>query len=131
MSKFELRVDAQVRYWEDAIVNGVQSEESDHVPFVNGEMWTPRIDLNEGKVIDWPQGTVAQFHFKVCDAGEYFLATDDGEFKWGGYYVPNEFLCHGDNGYGDYIIFNVDEDGSIMNYRKPEFDASDWKKVTA
>lgn len=40
--------------------------------------------------------------------------------KWAGSYVPGDFLCHGDNGFGDYIIFKVGFDGLIEKYRAPE-----------
>jgi hypothetical protein len=34
-------------------------------------------------------------------------------------------LCHGDNGFGDYIIFSVNESGQIDNYVN-RLDAEDW-----
>lgn len=70
----------------------------------------------------------ARIHYKVCDAGEYWLADSHGNksHKWNGYYVPNRFLCHGDEGYGDYIIMNVGTDGRIEGYRKPIIDAEKW-----
>jgi hypothetical protein len=39
--------------------------------------------------------------------------------KYQGDYVPDKFLCHGDEGYGDYIIFNVAEDGKIIDWNEP------------
>lgn len=39
--------------------------------------------------------------------------------KWGGYYVPDDFLCHGDRGFGDYIILNIDEHGKVDNWKVP------------
>ena len=64
----------------------------------------------------------ADVHFKVCDQGEYWLLDDDSErvARWAGFYVPDEFLCHGDEGYGDYIIFKVGADGRIEGWAKPE-----------
>jgi len=120
-----LKVIAGVRYWEDACINGERLESGENVPLKNGENWCPIVDLDAGAVLDWPIGAVADFHFKVCDAGEYYLldsnmnevASIDG-------YVPNG-LCHGDSGYGDYIIFSVDKNGLIVNY-KNQIDADDW-----
>ena len=34
--------------------------------------------------------------------------------------MPAKFLCQGDEGYGDYIIFKVDAEGKIENWRTPE-----------
>lgn len=68
-----LKVSAQVRYWGDAIINGERDKEGLNVPFKNGDMWEPVIDIEKGIVLDWPQGTTASFHFKVCDAGSYWL----------------------------------------------------------
>lgn len=39
--------------------------------------------------------------------------------KWAGFYVPDDFLCPGDNGYGDYIILKVGADGQIEKWRTP------------
>jgi hypothetical protein len=87
------------------------------VPFKVGDRWQPVIDLNSGVVVDWPSGVEADIHFKVCDDGLYYLldenklaiAERDG-------YVPDG-LCHGDIGYGDYIIFKIAGDGKIEDYR--------------
>jgi hypothetical protein len=123
-----LIVDARVRYWEDAEINGVEDEQGDLVPFRDGDSWKPTIDLENGTVQDWPQGTTASIHYKVCDDGDYWLADSDGvnRMKWKGNYVPDNFLCFGDEGYGDYIIFKIDESGKINNWKKPTINASEW-----
>lgn len=123
-----IEVRAEVRYWEDSSVNGVEDEAGTLIPLRNGKYWAPVIRLEDGTIMDWPQGTTADVHFKVCDQGEYWLL--DGKrnriAKWGGYYVPNQFLCHGDNGYGDYIIFKVIENGRIEGWSKPTVDSEQW-----
>ena len=82
---------------------------------------------------DWPQGTVAEIHYKVCDQGEYWLADSTGVkvAKRKGYYVPDDLLCVGDRGYGDYIIFNVGADGMIAGWTPPKIDPSEWTPVPA
>lgn len=130
-------VEAEVRYWEDATVNGQEDHNGTLIPCREGDLWKPVIRLEDGQIMGWPEGTKAEIHYKVCDQGEYFLGNDKQEKigKWGSYYVPNEFLCHGDNGYGDYIIFNVDPDGKIKNWKRPsvEEDKDDengrWTKL--
>lgn len=123
-----LIVEAGVRYWEDATVNGQEDTEGTLIPCRSGELWKPIIELATGKIRDWPQGTTADIHYKVCDAGEYWLADAAGKLlrKYKGHYVPDHLLCVGDRGYGDYIIFNVGPDGVIEGWRKPEINESDW-----
>lgn len=124
-----LKVEAEVRYWEDAKVNGVEDTEGTLIPFKTGDIWEPIIDLDKGVIVDWPKGTAANIHYKVCDAGEYWLLAEDKEkiAQYLSYYVPDEFLCYGNNrGYGDYIIFNVDETGKIQDYKKPRIDTEEW-----
>lgn len=128
-SPVRLLVSAEVRYWEDAEINGVQdTEEGDNIPLKVGILWEPRIELETGRVIDWPQGTTADIHYKVCDQGEYWLEDAEGKrLKWKGSYVPNDLLAIGDNGYGDYIILKISADGIIEGWNTPTLDAGDWE----
>lgn len=113
-----LLVEADVRYWEDATVNGVEDENGDLIPCKVGDTWKPIIDLETGLITNWEKGKEADIHYKVCDAGEYWLQDENGEkiVKAKGYYVP-DFLAIDDSGYGDYIIMKVDKDGKINNWR--------------
>lgn len=117
-----LEVRAGVRYWEDADVDGQEDKLGTLIPMRKDDDWRPVVRLEDGKIIDWPKGTTASIHYKVCDDGDYWLLDENKNriAKWVGFYVPDEFLCHGDKGYGDYIIFDVLEDGHIKDYRKPE-----------
>jgi len=112
-----LKIKAGVRYWEDATVNGVDDEDGSLIPFKNGKMWEPTIDIDQGVVIHWPIGTTARIHYKVCDDGSYYLLTESGSIVLSieEYYVP-EIACPEERGYGDYIIMNVDESGKISNW---------------
>lgn len=122
-----IEVSAEVRYWEDAYLNG-EEDTGGKIPLRNGALWEPVIELATGQVQNWPEGVEADIHYKVCDAGEYWLQNEAGERigKWKGYYVPNDFLCIGDNGYGDYIIFKVGGDGKIIGWEKPCIDSEEW-----
>ena len=124
-----LVVDARVRYWEDAEVNGVSDEEGDMIPLKDGDSWKPVIDMATGRLQNWPVGTTADIHYKVCDDGDYWLANSEGEklAKWKGHYVPDAFLCVGDRGYGDYIIVNVNAIGYIEGWKTPAIDAEEWE----
>ena len=63
-----IEVEAGVRYWEDASINGVEDTDG-KVPFRKGDAWCPVIELQTGQVQNWPVGVEANIHYKVCDAG--------------------------------------------------------------
>ncbi len=122
-----LHIKAGVRYWEDAIVNGIEDEKGDLIPcrVIDEDDWLPIIDIETGVIINWKQGTTADIHYKVCDAGDYYLLDENDELvlhKNG--YVPS-CLAIDSNGFGDYIIMKVDENGSINNWK---FNIKDFKK---
>lgn len=131
-----LKVDACVRYWEDTEVNGVEDtdcEETDGSPTIpcaeyigdkerilrgSKWRWRPVIAIDSGQIVNWRQGTVANVHYKVCDdficdivdEDDIAIASYDG-------YVP-DIMCPADDGYGDYIIMNIDENGFIGGWNK-------------
>lgn len=84
--------------------------------------WCPVIDVNEGKVLDWPEGFILKTHFKVCDQGVYvysnydeteqIVSTDCDE-----YYVPS-WLDDCNDGFGDYLIITINGDGTIKDWDK-------------
>lgn len=121
MSTVYIEVSAGVRYWEDATINGADDLAGTMTPFRNGERWCPVIRLADGVVMDWPAGMEAGIHFKACDDGDYWLLDAERKriAKWAGFYVPDDFLCPGENGYGDYIILNIDAEGRIAKWREP------------
>lgn len=120
-----LQVEAGVRYFEDASVNGEpDSEESPRMPFADGQSWRPLIDVDTGKIVDWPEGVTADVHYKVCDAGVYVLLdADRSEVHRSEGYVPG-IMSPGGTGYGDYIIMSIDGAGQIAKWRA---DLSDFE----
>lgn len=126
-----LEVEASVRYWEDAIIDGIEDENGSLIPLRRGGAWCPIISLEFGKILNWPVGVEADIHYKVCDAGEYWLLNEDMDRigKWRGSYVPDKFLCHGNVGYGDYIIFKVNGSGMIFKWVRPDIYDEDWDVV--
>lgn len=121
-----IEVDAGVRYWEDAKLNGEWDNDGE-IPLRDGERWKPVIDIVTGHIANWPEGTEADVHYKVCDDGEYWLQDESGKriAKLRSYYVP-DILCVGDNGYGDYIIFKVGSDGRVIDWKQPGIDPDQW-----
>lgn len=112
-----LHIDAGVRYWEDSEVNGVADEKGELMPFIKETRWCPIIEIESGKVIDWPIGTTAKIHYKICDDGRYSLVYEGITILSFDGYVP-EIACPEGEGYGDYIIMNIDENGLIANWSK-------------
>lgn len=140
-----IEVEAHVRYWEDSDINGepdvdvyetgkrpqmpcsVRIFDLDEIPFekaVNKNRnyksedfaWCPIIDVETGEIINWYGQKNAFIHYKVCDEFYCSFINNSGErlFEYNGY-VPN-FMCIGDDGYGDYIIMeiNADEQGKAI-----------------
>lgn len=109
-----LRADIGVRYWEDGKINGViDDDDGNLIPLRSGDGWRLDIDLSTGRIANWPEGTVAEVHYKVADGGIYSLIDSAGEVvaKRDGY-VPS-MLCPKGNGYGDYVILEIDGAGQI------------------
>lgn len=116
----KLELFAGVRYWEDSIINGSEdTEKGDNIPCKKGENWCPVINIDTGIIENWDKGKTADIHYKVCDECSFRILDDKGEiiFKQENYYVPDIF-CPKENGYGDYIIMDISENGIIQNWNK-------------
>ena len=111
-----LHVDVSVRYWEDAVVNGIEDEKGDLIPCRHGDSWKPIIDVDSGRVINWQIGVDADIHYKVCDAGTYQLTDGFGGECIKDGYVP-DIMSPKENGCGDYIIMNIDSRGIIEDWK--------------
>ncbi len=108
-----VRIVAAVRYDEEDIPNDF--------PGRRGDVWEVTVDIETGKILDWP-GPAFDVHMKVCDQGSYYLldaeqkvlaAIEDN-------YVPNDLVP---GSYGDYIEMNIAEDGTVTNWPKlPDVD---------
>jgi hypothetical protein len=117
-----LQAKAEVRYWEDATIDGVEDEDGTLTPCRDGDLWCPLIDIDTGKITNWKEGVEADIHFKVCDAGTYQLLDENKKVileKEG--YVP-DIMCPEGAGYGDYIIMKIDKDGIIANWDAEDID---------
>ena len=113
---WQLRAQMNVRYWEDATVNGKECAGYEDMPFADGDMWDIRIYVDDGMIQGWPKGTTADVHFKVCDSGLYELIDRKGEtIVELSDYVP-EMMCPEGGGFGDYVIMKIDENGKIANW---------------
>lgn len=145
-----LKVTAEVLCYEDGSVDGKQdiswdeqcAGEKPRVPCVKNFQekkrggdyrWCLEIDADTGIILNWEKGTTAKVHYKVCDCCEieYFVdgekICDNESCKCCGY-VP-DLLCPLGEGWGDYMIMNIDANGHIEKWNPSELDA--WvKKAT-
>ena len=133
-----LEIDAGVRYWEDSEIDGVTDKDPEEdgedptMPFADkdpeGEWrWRLAIDINNGRIKDWPAGHTASIHYKVCDDGRYRLLDTENNTVMEGddVYVPD---CIGE--YGDYIVMEIDQEGYIEDFSFTQHDldglADEW-----
>lgn len=128
VSVYYIGVVAGVRYWEDATVNGVEDTDGTLIPCRVCDLWRPAVDIVTGCIKGWPIGTTAKVHYKVCDAVKYYLVGAGGcrVAEYIGDYVPDEVLSVVD-GFGDYIIWDIDANGHIDGWRTPTIDSKEWR----
>lgn len=76
--------------------------------------WVATINLEEGRILDWPQGQTLEINtMKICDEGVYtLLDADMKEIKQIDGYVPGGILPEG----GDYLTLIISETGHITNW---------------
>lgn len=115
-----LVVEAGVRYWEDATINDKKEDDyGTNTPCKDGDLWKPIIDLETGVITNWQKGKTARVHYKVCDAGSYYLQDAEGNtvLSIEQDYVP-DIMCPEGGGYGDYIKMSIDENGKIAKWKQ-------------
>jgi hypothetical protein len=88
--------------------------------------WCPIIDVDEGIITNWDINESVYVFLKVCDEFECTVkdASDAIVASYNGYVL--NFMAITDEGYGDYIYLDVNEDGYIENW---SFDEYDFKKL--
>lgn len=111
-----LRCVMNVRHWEDCEIDGADYEDGGDLYGKSGSVWMIDIDLDTGIVKNW-NGKKLKTHFKVCDEGIYKLLNSEGDvIAEIEDYVPSMLSPNG-NGYGDYVIMDIDETGKIDNFK--------------
>ena len=109
------------RKWSSSEINGMNDDkDTPQMPLITehwGEKaWHIIVNLDNGQIGNWPQGTTASIHYKSVDANVIHLLDDClGIIKEYEGYVPN-FLCPKGDGWGDYVIMDIDENGFIQDF---------------
>jgi len=103
-------------YWEDSYVDGVEDTQGDLIPCRDGEYWKPLIEVETGKIVNWEQGKTAKIHYKSCDDNLFKLLDENKNVitSIDGYVI--DMMCPVGEGYGDYVIMNIDENGIIKDW---------------
>lgn len=111
-----LLAEVGARYWEDADVDGVEDTNGDLIPCRDGEYWKPLIELETGKIVNWEQGKTAKIHYKSCDDNLFKLLDEKQNVITSieGYTI--DMMCPKEEGYGDYVIMDIDENGFIKDW---------------
>lgn len=76
-----------------------------------------QIEIGTGKVLNWPLGATLDLHdWKIVDEGTYQIKDRQGNLIVGySGYVPSCFAID-DNGFGDYLEFEIDKNGNIPDW---------------
>lgn len=133
-------VNAHVRYPEDSMIRedlddawGEDDPDKPNMPCMeyvenrySGWYWKPIIDIKTGKILNWKQGVKASISYKVVDEFSCEIKDSDNAIvaSYEGY-VPS-FMAITDEGYGDYVYLEIDENGMIDNW---SFTDSDFKEI--
>lgn len=90
-------------------------EEEKEVPMLVGDNWEVIVDVNTGKISNWPKGEERDYYWKICDAGSYYLLdhNDKSVLSIINNYVPNNLLP---GEYGDYLELKINGEGVITNW---------------
>ena len=125
MQEFDLAVaDCRIypRRWETSRINGMEDNYANpKMPCIetteNGvPFWNPIINLDNGQIVNWQKGITASIHYKSVDENyiDIIDRNTDTIKEYEGY-VP-QFLCPKEEGWGDYVIMDIDEDGFIKDF---------------
>lgn len=94
---------------------------------LNGDTISLEIDIDTGKVTNWPKNCPTDFHdIKIVDTGNYWLVDDNADLVVGYTgYVPS---CLGEGGYGDYLEFEIDENSYIVDWSFGQEDYDEFEE---
>lgn len=105
----KVRIIVSVWYGDEEIPNDF--------PGRRGDTWNVSIDIDSGKILDWPPGKEWDLHLTVKDGGTYILYDTRGIVVAT---LENEYVPHGliPGDYGDVIRLKIRKDGTITNWHQ-------------
>ena len=114
--KYTINTTKEIEIAKIRVILPIRYEDEDmsyDFPLRKGDVWEATIDIDSGKIENWP-GNPAQFEVKVVDGGTYILLAEDGtEISILQDYVPR--CISGD--FGDYIKLDIADSGTILNWK--------------
>jgi hypothetical protein len=83
-------------------------------------IWRPIIDVEYGQIINWDKQVNAYIHYRVYDNFKCIFKNEDGFVitMYNGF-VP-QFMCPKRDGYGNFIMMDIDECGYIQHWDKEQ-----------
>ncbi len=105
-----------------AAVNYDEEEIPNDFPGRKGDTWHAMIELDTGKIVDWPAGRAEKMHLTVKDSGTYTLLAPDGKHlaTRDENYVPHGVVP---GQFGDTIEITINGDGVIAEWpKKPDIE---------
>lgn len=103
-----------------AAVNYGEEEIPNDFPGRSGDIWKAEIEIETGKIRNWPAGRSEKMHLTVKDCGTYVLINAEGKAvaRRDADYVPHGVVP---GNYGDVIRLDIAEDGTVTNWpRRPD-----------
>lgn len=125
MDATTILVNANVKYWDGEINGMADHTKTPRMPCVvkgdKGYRWMPIIDIETGQIRNWRAGTTAEIHYRVYDGFACKIIDEKGDVPcdikdYEGYVL--DFMCPKEDGYGDYIVMDIDENGYIQDWDK-------------
>jgi hypothetical protein len=86
-------------------------------PFRTGDRWNVTVEIETGKILNWPHGVTHDLYMKVTDCGTYRL-SDPQHVEHAA--IEANYVPHGvvPGDYGDYVELKIDANGIITNWPK-------------
>jgi hypothetical protein len=118
--KAKIKIEQEIEITKVRVVLPVRYDEEDipnTFPLRKGDKWEATIDIDTGRILDWPLGQSGEMYMNVCDEGCYYLIGADGQEIA---VLEQEYVPHGliPGEWGEYVHFKIDANGVITNWPK-------------
>ena len=83
-------------------------------------VWRPIIDVEYGQIINWDKQVNAYIHYRIYDNFKCIFQNEDGFVITMYNGVVPQFMCPKRDGYGIFIMMDIDECGYIKHWDKEQ-----------